>query len=321
MSSPPPFGKSFSWLLSAVALLFFVDLGRSEEPSELFRNAKTVCFLGDSITHSGKYISYLDLLVEAKSSTKPRLINMGLSSETVSGLSEEGHAGGKFPRPDLFERLQRVLGVAKADLVVACYGMNCGIYLPLEEQRFQRYKDGIHRLRKAVEESGAKLILVTPASFDDIRGKKGFSYNAVLDAYSDWLMERKKDGWAVIDIHHPMTTELQKRRMLNPEFTFQPDAVHPNDEGHWFMSRILMKELGLDGAANWESPEAMMGEIKIEPVLLKLVDDRMKVLRDAYVATAGHLRPGVPKGLPMEEAIQKAKQLSEEIQKKRGSSR
>ncbi|MDA0751808.1 MAG: lysophospholipase, partial [Verrucomicrobia bacterium] len=37
------------------------------------------------------------------------ILNQGLPSETVSGLSEPGHAGGKFPRPDLHERLDRAL--------------------------------------------------------------------------------------------------------------------------------------------------------------------------------------------------------------------
>ncbi len=64
-----------------------------------------------------------------------QLINVGLPSETVSGLSEPGHAGGQFPRPDLHERLQRVLEQTKPELVVACYGMNDGIYYPLGDDR------------------------------------------------------------------------------------------------------------------------------------------------------------------------------------------
>ena len=43
------------------------------------------------------------------SDRKFKVINCGLPSETVSGLSEPDHAGGKFPRPDLHERLGRVL--------------------------------------------------------------------------------------------------------------------------------------------------------------------------------------------------------------------
>ena len=37
----------------------------------------------------------------------------------------------KIPRPDLHERLERVLTQTKPDLVFARYGMNDGIYLPL----------------------------------------------------------------------------------------------------------------------------------------------------------------------------------------------
>ena len=71
-------------------------------------------------------------------------INVGLPSETVSGLSEEGHAGGQFPRPDLHERLGRVLEQIRPDLVFACYGMNDGIYLPFNEERFEvQTRDGM----------------------------------------------------------------------------------------------------------------------------------------------------------------------------------
>ena len=66
----------------------------------------------------------------------------GLPSETVSGLSEPGHAGGAFPRPDLHERLERVLEQTRPDLIVACYGMNDGIYHPFTEARFEKYQAG-----------------------------------------------------------------------------------------------------------------------------------------------------------------------------------
>jgi hypothetical protein len=81
-----------------------------------------------------------------RTGTEAEVIDMGLPSETVSGLSEDGHAGGKFPRPDLFERLDRVLRVVRPDVVLACYGMNCGIYQPLDDARFAKFKAGIERL-------------------------------------------------------------------------------------------------------------------------------------------------------------------------------
>ena len=78
------------------------------------------------------------------------IIPLGLSSETVSGLSEEGHAGGKFPRPDLHERLDRALEKAKPQLVFACYGMNDGIYFPLSTERFKAFQDGMKKLHDKI---------------------------------------------------------------------------------------------------------------------------------------------------------------------------
>ena len=91
-------------------------------------SASRIVFLGDSITHSGQYIEFVETVLLANTDKHYEILDLGLSSETVSGLSEEGHAGGKFPRPDLHERLDRVLATTKPELVIACYGMNCGIY-------------------------------------------------------------------------------------------------------------------------------------------------------------------------------------------------
>ena len=71
---------------------------------------RRVVFVGDSITYGGEYIEFVESVLRWKHPEK-RLdwINLGLPSETVSGLSEPGHAGGQFPRPTLHERLGRLL--------------------------------------------------------------------------------------------------------------------------------------------------------------------------------------------------------------------
>ena len=117
----------------ACALVLVASSAAAPAPStgDLVRNAGRIVLLGDSITHDGRWVADLAAWMESKGYTA-EMIDMGLPSETVSGLTEEGHAGGKFPRPDLAERLDRVLRVARPDLVIACYGMNCGIYQPLD---------------------------------------------------------------------------------------------------------------------------------------------------------------------------------------------
>ena len=125
-----------------------------------------VAFLGDSITYDGRWPA----LVESALRATPQfadadIVNLGLPSETVSGLSEEGHAGGQFPRPCLHERLERVLTAFEPTLVLACYGMNDGIYLPADQTRLKAFQDGILKLKSAAEKHGARIIFITPPLF------------------------------------------------------------------------------------------------------------------------------------------------------------
>ncbi|MBL8825718.1 MAG: PQQ-dependent sugar dehydrogenase [Planctomycetaceae bacterium] len=270
----------------------------------LLKQAKRIVFLGDSITAGGGYVTAFDAWLATKQlDPAPVVINAGLSSETISGLSEEGHAGGKFPRPDLFERLDRILAVTKPDLVFTCYGMNCGIYLPLDKERFGQYQERYAQLKAKIESVGAKHIAITPPSYDDARRKvAGFSYNEVLDQYAAWLIEQRAKGWTVIDLHTAMTRALHERRQSDPMFTFQPDAVHPNDAGHWFIAQQLIGWFGDGAASAAATPQAMLAQLHVAPAAYPLHQRRVQVLKDSYVGAAGHKRPGVAAGLPIAEA-------------------
>src|SRR6187200_869886 len=105
-------------IAAALSLIVLASTAAAAEPSvdrlDMLRRARRIVFLGDSITASARYVAYFDAwLLTRKLDPPPVVFSAGLSSETVSGLSEEGHAGGKFPRPDLFERLDRVLPLTK----------------------------------------------------------------------------------------------------------------------------------------------------------------------------------------------------------------
>src|SRR5215471_1702701 len=71
-------------------------------PGSLLAGAHRVVFLGDSITHSGQYVDDISMVVRHLAGEDAfEFINLGLPSETVSGLSEPGHAHDSFPRPNL----------------------------------------------------------------------------------------------------------------------------------------------------------------------------------------------------------------------------
>lgn len=276
-------------------------------------NARRVAVLGDSITHDGRWVADLVAWME-RQGTAAEVIDVGLPSETVSGLSEDGHAGGKFPRPDLAERLERVLRVVRPDVVLACYGMNCGIYEPLDEARFTAFQTGLQRLHDAVEKTGATIIHLTPPVYDARPDKpgpaQGVDYDAVLDAYSRWLLSKRADGWLVIDVHGPMKQMLAVARTQDPAAVFAPDTVHPDDAGHWAICRAVLAGLGDEDLARADTPAALEW-------FLPEVTSRLKILRDAYLAAAGHERPGMPEGLPLGAAEDQARRLTESIRSRR----
>src|SRR5689334_18928170 len=151
----------------AIPLLFvgaIPSAALADEPPFLLKDGQRVVFLGDSNTAAGKFIAYLDAYLCTRFPEKRfELINLGLPSETVTGLSEPDHP---FPRPNVHDRIDRALELTKPDVVVICYGMNDGIYSPFSEERFKKYQDGILKLVAKVEKAGAKAVLMTPPPFD-----------------------------------------------------------------------------------------------------------------------------------------------------------
>ncbi|WP_295128428.1 SGNH/GDSL hydrolase family protein [uncultured Chitinophaga sp.] len=270
------------------------------------QSAKRVLFLGNSITYAGQYINYIETYWLLKHPGQHlEFINMGLPSETVSGLSEEGHADGKFPRPDLHERLNRIMKLVQPDVVFACYGMNDGIYQPFDEDRFNRFKTGIEWLHDQYAGQGVRIIHLTPPVYDEEKGgAKG--YAAVLDRYSDWLLaQRKALKWEVADLHYPM------KKVLDAGTHLAGDGVHPGNEGHWIMAKAVLLYLGEKKVAKANDITTAINNPKTTDIL-KLVSQRQAIMKDAWLTAAGHKRPMTP-GLPLAEAQEKAKVLDQQI--------
>ncbi|TKC65643.1 G-D-S-L family lipolytic protein [Pedobacter hiemivivus] len=307
--------KSFV-ALRVFVLLAFLGLVETSNAQPFSVGTKKVLFLGNSITYSGQYITDIEAYCTINyPDQKIEFINMGLPSETVAGLSEPGHADGKFPRPDLHERLDRVMALVKPDLVFACYGMNDGLYMPFDEGRFAKYKEGINWLHDKYVKAGIRIIHVTPPIYDELRGgSKG--YAAVLDRYSDWLLAQRSAGWEVADLHYPMKKYLEAHRKVDAAFNIAgfylaADGVHPAEVGHWIMAKALLLYMGEKQVVSGIDVLAVIKHPKKEE-LFKLVAQKQSVMKDAWLTAAGHKRP-MKAGLPLEEAQKKAAEIDEQI--------
>jgi len=279
-------------------------------------DANRILFLGDSITYGGHYVAMVEAALRlAEPERKWTIVNLGLPSETCTGLTEPGHP---FPRPNVHERLDRALAKFDPDVVVVCYGMNDGIYYPFSDKRFQAYQHGIDLLIEKIKAVGARLVLMTPPPFDPLPlraegklragGSEKFSWTAIYEDYDDvmaryskWILRQGNRADRLIDLRTPILRYLDKRRMTQPEFSLSSDGVHLNRQGHALIAKSILLAWGYTSDIPGNEP------------LLQLIERRELMLRDAWLTHVGHKRPGMAAGLPLEDAKRKAAEFQREI--------
>jgi lysophospholipase L1-like esterase len=301
-------------IIRLITVLFIIGSAASANAHERW------LFLGDSITYGGDYVDYIETWSLLNEPDAPEIIDLGVSSETVSGLSEPAHP---FPRPYLHHRLTNVLDRINPDVVFACYGMNCAIYHPFSDERFKAYQDGINRLVSEVQSRGAKIILLTPPPYaGSVKPKplpgpgEEFSfmkptpdYNDVLARYADWILSL--DGQNGI---RAFSVRPGLERFMKDSYKREP--IHPTPYGHEILAESLLqglgKETGSDILQTGVSPHKNDSEWN---ALYALVQQERIIYERALLCEIGHENPGVMKRqkIPLTEAIKQVEPIRQQI--------
>jgi lysophospholipase L1-like esterase len=234
----------------------------------VLKGGETILFFGDSITQAGHYVDAIEAhLIKHHPQKSFTIINHGISSETLSGLSEPDH---EPPRPCALHRFTRDVARWKPDVVVACFGMNDGIYHPFSDERFAAFQRGVRSLidRLHSEAPGAKLVLLTPPPFDAYRRQVGdaeavhygykfpaIDYDNVLARYAAWEMTLAGDGIVVVDLHSALTQRLADVRARKVSDYLAGDGVHPGRAGHELMAAEVLRSVRIAGTDKPDSPD------------------------------------------------------------------
>lgn len=268
-----------SLLLPCVIVLLLISPALADDPASQLAG-KRIVFLGDSITQAGRYVTFVDYYLQKLFPQDDfDVLGLGLASETLSGLSEENHAGGAFPRPCLFERLSRLLERTKPEIVFACYGINDGIYLPHDADRQAAFEQGVRKLIHQCQAAGVKQIyLITPPIYDTQTNPGEFNYDEVMTKYAAWEKSLEIPGVHVIDLHSAMRAARDARQA-----PFSADHVHPGSEGHLLMAKTILAALEVP------LPDESLAEIEVD-ALYKEVAKRRRYRSSQWMKHIGYTR-------------------------------
>ena len=146
-------------------------------------------------------------------------------------------------------------------------------------------------------------------------------YNEVMLKYAEWTESFEGPTECKVDITKPVTkpvTEaIAKRRAADPGFK-TGDGVHPNAEGSLMIAKVLLEAFGVPSS---EFGEALDLEILLSAKLsvtqrqiVKLAEQRNRILSVAYREHVGHKRPGAPKSPPpLDDALGQAVKIESQM--------
>ena len=221
-----------TWLATVLASCSRPLRWRARQTRAPWRASAGSSSSGDSITYSGQYIEFVEAYLRLKDpALRCEFLDLGLPSETVSGLSEPGHAGGQFPRPDLHERLDRVLDEDQArpgrrllrderrDLLPVQRGavpaIPGGDPVPPRAGGGRRARRCCTSPRRSSTPSPIRARTLPGGPAPNI-GSRSRATTRSSNATPTGSWPGGRDGWDVVDIHGPMKRYLARRAGPRP---------------------------------------------------------------------------------------------------------
>ena len=210
-----------------------------------FAPNERVAFLGDSITHGGGFVSFLQLFVALRHpGWNVRCYNVGISGDSTGGA---------------LDRIGWDLKTYRPDRVFVMLGMNDigrGYWETAEPTPLQakgradaiaRYTRNQSDLVEKLDRLGVKRVLITPTPYDQY-SKNAKAVCAVccndpgLATCATIVRElAARHSLGLVDLHAPLTETLR----ANPELLLcGNDRVHPVPVGHLLMTAHILEAMG-----------------------------------------------------------------------------
>lgn len=230
--------------------LLFISLSSLQASSiEPFQDGDRVCFVGDSITHAGKYHSYVYLYYLTRFPDRNiRTWNKGISGNDTKNVLHRFDQDIAAVKPN---RSTIMLGMN--DVGRWLYGRDKADAKSIEKQQkyLETYKKKMDQLIAKMEAIKSKVLLITPSIYDqtaEFKTNNNFGVNDALGQCAAYIKESaSKRDEAYIDFYDAMCAINTKVQASNKTATIVgPDRVHPGaDPGHFVMAYLFLKAQAL----------------------------------------------------------------------------
>lgn len=206
-----------------------------------FEDNSRVCFVGDSITHTGIYIKHILYTYRKK------FPNLNVE------FYDCGIAGGTLA--NTIKVYDEDIGIYNPTHIVLMIGINDSMRELLREEptveryeklvkAFEDYKNNMEVFYKFVLERGIKFTLCTQTPYAEYLDSNACVLHggfALMQGYAKYVRSfAKKYNIELCDYH----TEISK--LIQTESLYQPDRVHPNALGHKYMAKTFLKMQGIE---------------------------------------------------------------------------
>ncbi|MBN8215449.1 MAG: SGNH/GDSL hydrolase family protein [Spirochaetes bacterium] len=237
----------------------------------LFADGDAVCFIGDSITHRGKWHHYLaDFYLTRYPERTIRFENRGIGGDSV---------------PNVLRRFSRDIAPAHPTVAVVMLGMNDSEYGPpyaatTPPEALARYREGLvlafrtnlsalwglmEAAWKASSPGGARVTLVGPSPYDEnpaLPSRALVGKNGTLERMSAEVRQCALSNRAsFIDLHAPLQSLLRFEQDKTPAYTLTPDRVHPNDAGSLVLAAAFLLSQKVEGTVSLVEIDAARGRV------------------------------------------------------------
>jgi lysophospholipase L1-like esterase len=252
-----------------ISLFFLIVSLKAQESRLLFKDGDRVCFIGNSITHSGEFHPDIFLYYATRfPKEKITFINCGVSGDAAN---------------EILTRLDSDVFVHKPTIAAFMVGMNDMIRGfkggTVNENTYPPYYKFTSQIADKLKDYGCKLIVELPSIYDqtsETGPKPSIGVNDALGKCADYLKSiAPKYNAVVVDYWTILKDINEKEQLKDKKFTIVgSDRVHPGSVGHLVMAYQFLKTTGAPmyvsklaiDAKTKKVTESLNCEVKLESV-------------------------------------------------------